>query len=152
NPAISRDGSRIAVSIGLPGQRDIWIADVKRGNSTRFTFDPGSDDFPAWSPDDKTITFSSFRNNQFDIYSGPADSPGQGRLLLHKEEPKTELHWTKDGRFLLFSSGTQPGRDIWALPVESDGKPGNAKAQILVQTPFDERLPRVSPNGRWLAY
>jgi serine/threonine-protein kinase len=148
NPAISPDGSRIAVAVGPLNTRDIWILDVARGTSTRFTFDPSRDDSPAWSPDGKTIAFSSARGGQLDLYSGPADSPGQEKLLLHTDEPKDESRWTKDGHFLVFSSlNAKTGRDIWALPMS-----GEAKPLSLVQTQFPERYAIASPDGRWLAY
>jgi len=147
-PAISPDGSRVAVSMGPAPSRDIWILDVKRGTSTRFTFDPARDDNPAWSPDGKYIAFSSNRAGQMDIYIKPADGSGEEKLLLKTDEPKTVDHWTKDGRFLLFTSaGPKTGADIWALPF-----PGEAKPVPLLQTQFQEGLTRVSPDGRWMAY
>lgn len=154
NPVISPDGSRVAVAMGQFNSKDIWILDVARGISTRFTFDPARDDYPTWSPDGKTIVFSSNRGGQLDLYSGPADSPGQEKLLLHTDEPKDESRWTKDGRFLVFNSiGAKTSRDIWTLPMGGGAKPlSEAKPVSLVQTQFQERAASVSPDGRWLAY
>ena len=104
SPAISPDGSRVAVAVGPQASRDIWILDVARGASTRFTFDPARDDYPAWSPDGKNIAFNSTRSGQADLYIKPADGSGEEKLLLKTEEPKYDERWTKDGRFLLFTS------------------------------------------------
>jgi serine/threonine protein kinase/Tol biopolymer transport system component len=148
NPAISPDGSRVAVALGPTPSRDIWILDVARGTSTRFTFDPASDDNPAWTPDGKNIAFSSNRGGQLDLYIKPADGSGEEKLLLKTDEAKIVDRWTKDGRFLLFTStGPKTGLDMWALPF-----PAEAKPVPLLQTQFAEGLARVSPDGRWLAY
>ncbi len=147
-PAISPDGSRVAVAMGPAQSRDIWILDVARGSSTRFTFDPARDDYPAWSPDGNNIAFSSDRGGQMDLYIKPADGSGEEKLLLKTDEPKSVERWTKDGRFLLFTStGRKTAGDIWALPF-----PGEAKPVLLLQTKFPETYARVSPDGRWLAY
>jgi Tol biopolymer transport system component/predicted Ser/Thr protein kinase len=148
DPAISPDGSRVAVAMGPVASRDIWILDVARGTSTRFTFDPARDDYPAWTPDGKSIAFSSNRGGQSDIYIKPADGSGEEKLLLKTDEPKLVERFTRDGRFLLFSSlGPKTDQDIWALPF-----PGEAKPVPLLETQFLETVPRVSPDGRWLAY
>jgi len=148
NPAISPDGGRVAVALGPQPSRDIWILDIARGTSTRFTFDPASDDFPTWSPDGKNIVFSSNRSGQTDLYIKLADGSGEERVLLKTGERKIEERWTRDGRFLLFSSiGVKTNFDIWALPY-----PGEAKPVTLLQTQFTERWPKVSADGRWLAY
>jgi eukaryotic-like serine/threonine-protein kinase len=148
-PAISPDGSRVAVATGPQASRDIWILDVARGGaSTRFTFDPARDDAPAWSPDGKNIAFSSIRGGQFDLYIKPADGSGEEKLLLHTDEYKFVQRWTRDGRFLLFdSTGPKTAQDIWALPYTPGAKP-----VALLKTQFTEQRERVSPDGRWLAY
>jgi Tol biopolymer transport system component len=151
SPAISPDGSRVAVAAGPPVTRDIWILDVARGSSTRFTFDPARDDYPAWSPDGKNIAFTSNRSGQMDLYIKPADGSGEEKLLLHTDEPKTVEHWTKDGHFLLFdSNGPKTAADMWALPFSPQS--GEPKPVLLLQTQFNEGRARVSPDGRWLAY
>lgn len=148
-PAISPDGNRVAVAMGEQAGRDIWILDVTRGGaSTRFTFDPARDDFPTWSPDGKTIAFASSRSGQLDLYIKPADGSGEEKLLLKTDEYKVLDRFTKDGRFLLFySMSPRTGEDLWALPF-----PVGAKPIALLQTQFNERRGRVSPDGRWLVY
>lgn len=147
-PTISPDGSRVAVARGAQSNRDIWILDVARGSSSRFTFDPARDDTPAWTPDGKNIAFASSRDGQMNIYIKPADGSGQEKLLLKTDEYKIVQRWTKDGRFLIFdSTGPKTGQDVWALPY-----PGEPKPIALVKSQFVERWARVSPDGRWLAY
>jgi hypothetical protein len=56
NPAISPDGSRVAVAQfdRQNGNSNVWVMDLARGTSTKVTFSPGRNDFPVWSPDGKT--------------------------------------------------------------------------------------------------
>ncbi len=153
DPAISPDGSRVAVAMGPLASRDIWILDVARGSSTRFTFDPARDDFPAWSPDGKNIAFSSNRGGTTDLYIKPADGSGEDKLLLHTDEQKTDALWTRDARFLLFTSvGPKTAQDLWDLPYPTSPQLGDAKPVSLLKTQFIEPVSRVSPDGRWLAY
>ena len=42
---------------------------------------------------------------------------------------------------------SQTGYDLWVIPLDGDRKP-----RILLQTKFDEKLGRFSPDGRWVAY
>ena len=112
-PAISPDGSRVAVGIGLASARDIWIIDVARGIPTRFTFDPANDDVPVWSPDGKYIAFSSNRSGRQNLYVKPAGNLGEERLLFNSEAAKLPLSWPRDGRILLFQSyGATTSQDI----------------------------------------
>ncbi len=39
------------------------------------------------------------------------------------------------------------GADIWILPMTGDRKP-----QSFIDDQYNERMPRFSPDGRWLAY
>ena len=132
---------------GPAASRDIWILDVARGASTRFTFDPARDDNPAWSPDGKNIAFSSNRGGQMDLYIKPADGSGEEKLLLKTDEPKT-VDALDQGRPL---PAVLPAWDrrlhgiMWALPF-----PGEAKPVPLLQTQF-MRTPAEGIAGRALA-
>ena len=55
---------------------------------------------------------------------------------------------TPDRRTLLFAdTSPKTGNDLWVLPLEGERKP-----HVFLQTPFTETTPRLSPDGRWVAY
>jgi Tol biopolymer transport system component len=150
NPAVSPDGLYVAMAAGPVGARNLWIVDVGRRTSTRFTFDPADDDNPVWSPDGRYLAFSSTRTGQTKLYLKPADGSGEERLLT--DMPGTPTSWSKDGHFLLFTNiGAKTGNDIWALP--EPGRTGNAaKPFPVLATPFNEGQAQFSPDGRWMTY
>ena len=150
SPAVSLDGSRVAVAAGAVGSRDIWMLDVARNSPSRFTFDPANDDNPVWSPDGKNVVFSSNRKGEPKLYIKPADGSGEERLLT--DQPGVPSSWSRDGRVLLFTSGSpKTGNDIWVLPNPGLAS-GDAKPMPLLATQFNEQNAQVSPDGRWIAY
>jgi Tol biopolymer transport system component len=150
NPVVSPDQTRIAVALGPPNVRDIWIMDMTRNTASRFTFDPANDDNPIWSPDGKFIVFSSNRTGQPKLYIKPADGSGEDRPL--GDQPGVPTSWSRDGRFILLQIvDPKNGLDIWALPdplLESR----RAKAFPVLATEFPEGAAQISPDGRWMAY
>ena len=143
-PRLSSDGSRVAVVI----EGDIWIHDIERDARTRLTVE-GRNIWPVWSPDDQWIAFNSERGGGRDLYRKRADSSGPAEILL--ERPGTQLprSWSPDGKDLLYIAveGTGGKLDIWALPIEGDREPWK-----VLESPFVDNHPAVSPNGRWMAY
>ena len=59
-PRLSPDRRRLALDV-RDQQADIWIWDVARETLTRFTFDPGLDAYPTWTPDGRRLIFTSNR-------------------------------------------------------------------------------------------
>jgi Tol biopolymer transport system component len=49
---------------------------------------------------------------------------------------------------LAFVGSGSTGQDIWTLPVEGDER----KPQPFIATRSNEKFPRFSPDGHWLAY
>jgi len=151
--ALSPDGRTLAITIDDPGShnRDIWLRDLQRGVTSRFTFDPAEDGSPVFSPDGKTIVFSSTRNGGApDLYQAPAAGNGEATLLYKTGETVIAQEWSRDGRWLAFNRlGAKTGWDVWALAMNG---PDRGKAVPVVQGPFFELRPSFSPDARWLAY
>lgn len=151
-PALSPDGTRAAATIFAGGQgiSELWTFDLARHTSTRFTFGPASQTWPVWSADGKTIFFESNVKGSSHIYAKPADGSGVVRTVLEDsdifEAPRAT---SADGRYLIYRRRlpSEAGYHIWALPLTGEGKPFP-----IVQDGFDEDLPSVSGDGKWMAY
>jgi len=148
-PWLSPDEKQVAVDeVDAQGNRDIWIIDLARGNPTRFTFDPAVDWLPVWSPDGSKILFASNREGDFNLYQKPTAAAGKEVLLLKTDLTKSPTDWSADGRYILYTViDPKTNYDLWVLPLFGDQKPFP-----FLQTEFNERNGRLSPDGRWMAY
>ncbi len=146
----SPDGKRLVVTMPATrsGTPDLWIRDLTRGVTSRFTFNAGRNRAPLWSPDGRRIVFSSTRKSVADLYVKDASGAGEEEVLLATDEEKFASDWSRDGGHLIFHSlGALTGWDVWALPVKGDGKPFP-----VVKTKFNEQGATLSPDGRFIAY
>jgi serine/threonine-protein kinase len=147
HPRLSPEGTRVAI-YSADQERDIWIWDLGRATLTRLTLDPGSDQFPLWTPDGRRIIFSSQRGiGQPNLWSQTADGTGVAERLTTNSHAQFLNGITPDGTAVLYNETTPTGRDL--LQVELGG---SHRVTPLLQTKFDERNGIVSPDGRWLAY
>ncbi len=132
------------------GNVDIWLYELSRGVKTRFTSHPGPDILPVWSPDGIRIVFASARKRPFALYQKPSSGSGNEEVLLQDEAAKLPTDWSHDGRFIAFENRDQKKNTraaIWVLPMFGDRKPF-----AFLDTQFNEREARFSPDGRWIAY
>ena len=146
---LSPDQKSAAVAVTEANNTDIWIYDLVRGLRTRFTFDPAVEREAVWSPDGRTIVFSSNRKSHFDLYRKASDGTGAEELICSDGLDKFPTSWSPDGKFLLYTAAGdhKTGQDIWVLPLAAGVKPFP-----LLQTPFNESNAQFSPDGRWVAY
>ena len=140
NPALSPDGKKLVVSRMDPQirTRDLWLYDFASGGFSRFTFSTADETNAVWSSDGKRIAFDAFHDGVVDIYEKEIASGSEPKLLLHTNENKYIYAWAPDGSVLLFKMGTA----AWGLP--------RAGGKLL--GPYAMDTPRISPNGKWVAY
>jgi len=146
---ISPDGGRVA-AYQYDGQGgDIWIMDVLRGATSRFTFDASQlNSSPVWSPDGTQIAYGSLRAGKWAIYRKASNGARDEERLFELDVPVLPDSWSSDGRFIVFSSGdVRAYADLWALPLTGDRKP-----VPILRAPFQESHAQVSPDAKWVAY
>jgi serine/threonine protein kinase len=140
--ALSPDGTRVALSKRSGKTSNIWLLDLSRDISTRFTFGSAIDSDPVWSPDGTRIIFRSGN----DLYQKAASGVKDAELLL--KDVQYASSWSRDGRFILFEmADPKANSNIWVLPLEGDKKPFPFRV-----TQFRERDAQFSPDGHWVAY
>lgn len=153
--AVSPDGTRAMVSRNDPIKGgpfwNLWLLDLSRGTSKRFTSAVGSNNYPVWSPDGSRIAFASSRGGgtaALNLYQKLASGAKDEDVLLGSSETKIPTSWSRDGRFLLYTVADQKTRnDIWVLSMA-----GDHRRTRLLGTEFSESQAQFSPDSRWIAY
>ena len=145
--ALSPDGRRVAVSASENGNQDIWVHDIELGVKTRITTNAGVDWRPIWSPDGEEILYS-IQND--DIALRRADGSGELLPLLDAPTRGRVSDWSRDGRYILYTGvDGETGDDLSYLERNQEG---GWEPHLFLQTAFQERSSKLSPDGRFIAY
>jgi eukaryotic-like serine/threonine-protein kinase len=149
--ALSPDGNRLAFGRDTETQApDVWLMDLRRQVTERFTFQPAVDNVPVWSADGRTLAFASERGSGLDIYQRSSNASGPEEVLLKLDAPPIMFpsDWSSDGRYLTYYR-TDPKtlNDVWALPLFGDRKPFP-----VLHREFNEGQSQFSPDVKWIAY
>jgi Tol biopolymer transport system component len=148
--ALSPDGTQAVAQVTdmTIGTEDLWIIDIERGLRSRFTFDPGVDVWPVWSPDGETVYFASNRDGSFNIYSKSLGGAGEVEEVIRTQNDVFPTSVFPDGGSLLvFGSGEETGTDLWIANLD-----GSAELRPFRQTEFNESVGSFSPDGKWVVY
>ena len=72
-PAISPDGTRLAVTRSARTSGDLWVLDLERNTRSRLTTQ-NANIHPVWAADGRRVIFSLFgTSGSFDLHSLPDD-------------------------------------------------------------------------------
>jgi serine/threonine protein kinase/Tol biopolymer transport system component len=150
--SISPDGTQVATCYSTGGFKDIYILDLSREIPRLLTFDKAEDDNPIWTRDGQRIVFHSLRGGGTGgIYSKAADGTGEVDLLCSVPNRwSIPASWSKDGRALVmldYEHEFPLNFDIWMLSIKA-----NRERKPLLQGKHAEVQPKISPDGRWMAY
>jgi Tol biopolymer transport system component len=142
---LSPDEKRIAAQVidSRVGASDLWVLELASGIFSRMTSDPADEDGAAWSPDGREIFYSSNRRGGRHSLYRKLVGGGDEQLVLASEESTWAEDWLEDGSFLFVN---QNGRSFFRLPSAGGGP------ATLLKTDYSKDEPRVSPDGRWVAY
>jgi eukaryotic-like serine/threonine-protein kinase len=151
DPRVSNDGQKVAVSIDSgEGGNNLWVLDTQHGTRSRITFGAGTNGAAEWSPDDKTLIFSSNRGGAYQIYEQPADGSGEPRRLTNSPNNEFSASWSRDGRYIAYVEVSPQSHTFPEIRLYPNF--GDRKSSSLVHANYDVRTPVISPDSKWLAY
>ena len=146
---LSPDGQRLALTMTEGSSADIWVYEWQRDTMTRLTFGGG-----AIAPVGVPTAATSCSEGPGGMFWTRSDGAGKPQPLTQSKNLQVPWSFTPDGKRLAFhESNPEPGLTsgpfLWRATARGCG-PGSRRS--FLQTPFDERHPSFSPDGRWLAY
>ncbi len=148
-PRISPDGTKVALTVWNGDKSDVWIWDAVRKNLTRLTFNEHSGG-ALWTLDGKRIAFLLNSADKNAVYWRAADGTGNDELLGSVPNQTTiPWVWSADNKILVtidyLTKGV--GFNIGSLSME-----GEHPYKALLQQKYTELQPKISADGRWMAY
>jgi len=138
---IAPNGNRAVFS----ARGDLFTVPVEHGNTRNLTQTSQADeDHPSWSPDGRTIAYTTDMSGEQQIAVRPAEG-GAERTLTHFERGFFYTpRWSPAGDRLAFSDNDHR---LWYVPAA-----GGAPVQVAQDKYNEIHDQSWSPDGRWLAY
>ena len=151
NPVVSPDGRRVLVSSTESGDSNIYIHDVGRSTKVQLTFDAAQEAGGSWSPDGSKVVFWRQTGDKTALVEKAANSGGSGTELYEVQGAILSLDWSSDGQYLvLLQHANAASREIRYISTAQLSAGG--KSVPYPGSPARNAAPRISPDGRYLAF
>jgi tricorn protease len=138
--ALAPNGKRTLFS----ARGDIFSVPTENGATRNLTSTQGADeDHPAWSPDGRTIAYTTDAAGRQEIAIRPAEGGAEKILTSFTEGYFYAPIFSPDGKMLAFSDGAHR---LWIV-----GTDGGAPKQVAQDKFAEIHDQAFSPDGRWLA-
>ncbi len=145
HPRLSPDATRISLDIHTPaGMRDVYLYELERGQFQQLTHG-GVTWESEWSPDGESLAvLSGIQPGHWSLYQVRTDFSGPPDLLATTPHA-VPGSWVSAGGALLYTEWD--GGGIFRVDLQKVEVP-----EVVPATGRLQGFPRVSPDGRWMAY
>ena len=159
-PFEAREGTWLSLDLSPDGATivfdllgDLWALPIAGGEARALTSGPAWDTQPRFSPDGKTIAFTSDRGGVDNLWLVDADGKAPRALTSEKNGYVRAPAWTADGQFLLArkEDGTKAGIppvELWMFHRE-----GGGGIKLVASEAFNSSAgPVASADGRFVYF
>jgi len=145
SPAVSPDGSRVAMILSKDGWIDLYVGTSDGSTPLRLTKSPQDESSPCWSPDGQFICYASKESERRSLSVIPAGGGKPQRLDTHGMPNPSEPDWSPDGNYIAFTS--QSGSHFSICVMAAPGHHEPSPTQLV-----EGEDPSWSPNSRTLIF
>jgi len=140
-PSWSPDGTRLAMSLSVSGNPEIYVINVKSGALTQITHSSAIDTEPVWNGSNMLV-FTSNRGGTAQLYQANA---GGGSVKRMSFDGRYNSAADIANKKMAYITGTRGAFHVAIKSINGSGK------EILSNGRLDES-PTISPNGAMVAY
>ena len=142
-----RDSETVLGLVANRQVKEIYLADYDGANPRRVTVSRVLNTNPAWSPDGRSIGYTSWLTGFPDVivshlFEGRMSNPANGNSREQNFLPA----FSPDGRRMAFNSNRDNNNDIYIVNVDGTGM------RRLTNHPAIDTSPTWSPNGQQVAF
>ena len=141
-----RDGERVQGTVERREVKEVYIADYDGANQRRVTVNRALNIMPTWSPDARSIAYTSYRRGYPDIY---VSLIYQGTLQTPMAASGTQNWlpaWSPDGTRIAFTSSRDGNPELYV--ANRDG----SNIRRITNNPAIDTTPTWSPTGAQIAF
>lgn len=134
--------------VGRPthgAMKQIYISEFDGSNPIQITTAKQPHLSPAWSPDGRYVTFTSYEDGNPDLFIYEV-ATGKKRKLSGRKGLNSGSNWAKNGKVLAFTGSVDGDADIYLL------SPDGSKSRPLIRGSGLDVDPTFSPDGKWMAF
>lgn len=137
--------TRLAWVRRVGGSKDLWVSDFDGRNAFALTASGGLNILPAWSPDGRTIAFTSFRSGSPMLHLLDVATKSV-RALPARGDLQTGAAFSPDGKLIAFTLSDNGNSDVYVMNVDGTG------LKRLTDSRESDSSPSWSPDGKRIAF
>ena len=141
-----RDGERVGGTIESRSVKEIYIADYDGENQRRLTVQKSLNINSTWSPDSRSIAYTSYRRGVPNIFISNIFQGTLEELTKERSSNNVLPAWSPDGTRLCFASTRDGNMEIYV--VNRDG----SNLRRLTNNPGGDITCTWSPSGTQIAF
>jgi len=149
DPSFSPDGNTIVFADFVEDgseNAEIYTIGIDGSNPIKLTDNPARDYLPKYSPDGKTLVFSSERDGNIQLYTINSSGENVKRLMENKFTDNCGS-FSPDGLKIIFNSDRGESSDIYAVSSDGSTEPEN-----LTNNSAGNYEACYSPDGSMIVY
>lgn len=127
------------------GTKQVWVSDWDGANARAVTKDGDLNLLPAWSPDGRSIVFTSYRTG-FPMLHRVDPATKAVKAFPPKGDLQTGAAYSPDGKRIAFTMSQDGVSNLWVM--NADG----SDMKQLTDTRAVDSSPSWSPDGRQIAF